>query len=543
MIPNRTAGACVHMEEPTPIPFLDADRDLPSRGPSSPTLERNWQPWLERERRLEQLNAQLETTREMAKETEVELRYERATLLALSGCNLEARSDYLKVLVLDPTHKKNLIDLGRVLVATKRLKAAQMVYEEAVKQYPDDIVCRVNLGSVLLEREDPAGARSQYEAALGIDPEFPQAHGGMYYALTRLGQPEAAKVHQRIGFAKQNLISNPYRGKSKPVPALLLVSSTGGNTPIEELLDDRIFQTHVVVTDFFDSGSPLPAHRLVVNGIGDVDVAEEALVAAEALLRFTSAPVINPPRAVLATSRCQNAHRLRNLPGVITPATAAFQRSLLAEPDGPVALLQQGFAFPLLLRAPGFHMGKHFVRVESAETLAAAVAELPGAELLAIEYLDACGADGYSRKYRVMMIDGQLYPLHLAISPHWKIHYFSADMADCADHREEDAKFLADMPSVLGPKAVAALERIQATLGLDYGGVDFGLSPQGEILLFEANATMIVLEPDEDARWNYRRPAVERIHAAVHRMLTNRSKAESHISKSETSRRMRPNVF
>src|ERR1700728_3792658 len=184
MIPNRTAGACVHMEEPPPIPFLDADRDLPSRGDSSPTLERNWQPWLERERRLEQLNAQLDSTREMAKETEVELRYERATLLALSGCNLEARSDYLKVLVLDPTHKKNLIDLARALVATKRLKAAQMVYEEAVKQYPDEIICRVNLGSVLLEREDPAGARSQYEAALGIDPEFPQAHGGMYYALT-----------------------------------------------------------------------------------------------------------------------------------------------------------------------------------------------------------------------------------------------------------------------------------------------------------------------------------------------------------------------
>ena len=543
MSPNGTAGACVLVEEHTQISFVDTDRELPSRGYSSPALERNWQPWLEREARLEQLNAQLETTGQMAKDTEVALRFERATMLALSGRNLEARSDYLKVLALDPTHKKNLIDLGRVLVATKRLKAAQMVYEEAVKQYPDDIVCRVNLGSVLLEREDPAGARSQYEAALRLDPDFPQAHGGMYYALTRLGEPEAAKVHQRIAFARQNLIANPYRGKSQPVPALLLVSSTGGNTPIEELLDDRVFQTHVVVADFYDRRTPLPAHQLIVNGIGDVDVAEEALTAAEALLKLTSAPVVNPPAAVLATSRCQNAQRLKNLAGVITAATAAFQRTVLAGPDGPAALLQQGFAFPLLLRAPGFHMGKHFVRVESAETLAAAVAELPGAELLVIEYLDACGADGYSRKYRVMMIDGQLYPLHLAISPHWKIHYFSADMADRADHREEDARFLADMPGVLGPKALAALEHIQAMLGLDYGGVDFGLSRHGEVLLFEANATMIVLQPDEDARWDYRRPAVERIHAAVHRMLTMRSKAESHRSKSETSRSLRPNVF
>jgi tetratricopeptide (TPR) repeat protein len=543
MSPNGTAGACVLVEEHTQISFVDTDRELPSRGYSSSALERNWQPWLEREARLEQLNAQLETTGQMAKDTEVALRFERATMLALSGRNLEARSDYLKVLALDPMHKKNLIDLGRVLVATKRLKAAQMVYEEAVKQYPEDIVCRVNLGSVLLEREDPAGARSQYEAALRIDPEFPQAHGGMYYALTRLGEPEAAKVHQRIAFARQNLIANPYRGKSQPVPALLLVSSTGGNTPIEELLDDRVFQTHVVVTDFYDRSIPLPEHQLVVNGIGDVDVAEEALTAAEALLKLTSAPVVNPPAAVLATSRCQNAQRLKNLHGVVTAATAVFQRSILAGPDGSAALLQQGFTFPLLLRALGFHMGKHFVRVESAEMLAAAVAELPGTELLAIEYLDACGEDGYSRKYRVMMIDGQLYPLHLAVSPNWKIHYFSADMADRADHREEDAKFLADMLGVLGPKAVVALERIQATLGLDYGGVDFGLSRHGEVLLFEANATMIVLQPDEDPRWDYRRPAVERIHAAVHRMLTMRSKAESHRSKSETSRSLRPNVF
>src|SRR5580698_1101265 len=171
MSPNGTAGACIHVEEPTQILLVDVDRNVPSRGHNSPAPERNWQPWLEREARLERLNMQLETTAEIAKDQEVALRYERATMLAQSGRNLEARSDYLKVLALDPTHKKNLIDLGRVLVATKRLKAAQMVYEEAVKQYPEDIVCRVNLGSVLLEREDPAGAHSQYEAALRIDPD------------------------------------------------------------------------------------------------------------------------------------------------------------------------------------------------------------------------------------------------------------------------------------------------------------------------------------------------------------------------------------
>ena len=164
------------------------------------------------------------------------------------------------------------------------------------------------------------------------------------------------------------------------------------------------------------------------------------------------------------------------------------------------------------------------MRVESVAALADGVAELRGsggaaAEVMAIEYLDARGADGWARKYRVMMVGGRLYPLHLAISKQWKIHYFSADMRDHAEHREEEAKFLADMPGVLGAKAMAALERLLAAIGLDYGGIDFALNQRGEILLFEANATMVVEQPDGDPRWDYRRAAVERIHAAVRDLL------------------------
>jgi hypothetical protein len=129
------------------------------------------------------------------------------------------------------------------------------------------------------------------------------------------------------------------------------------------------------------------------------------------------------------------------------------------------------------------------------------------------------------RKYRVMMIDGQLYPLHVAISSHWKVHYFTAEMADNPEHRAEDAEFLENMPAVLGARGMAALARIQSTLNLDYAGIDFGLSPAGDVLVFEANATMVVNPPEPDERWAYRRPAVERIYAAVRGMLTHRVKS------------------
>jgi hypothetical protein len=263
---------------------------------------------------------------------------------------------------------------------------------------------------------------------------------------------------------------------------------------------------------------PLPPHQVVFNAIGDADLAAPSLAAAQSIVALTNAPVINPPSAVLATGRADHA-RLASLPGVVAPTIVTLPRELLASPDAAASVARRGFCFPLLVRTPGFHTGRHFLRVESPEALPGAVAQLPGKELTVIQFLDARGADGKVRKYRVMMIAGQLYPLHVAISSDWKIHYFTAEMAEREDHRAEDAGFLENMPAVLGPRAMEALSSIQATLALDYAGIDFGLSGEGEILLFEANATMVVNPPEPDPRWAYRRRAVERIFAAVRSML------------------------
>src|SRR6185437_7440449 len=192
-------------------------------------------------------------------------------------------------------------------------------------------------------------------------------------------------------------------------------------------------------------------------------------------------------------------------------------------PEGVSALAELGYSFPLLLRSPGYHTGLNFVLVEHASELSAAASGLPGDELLVIEYLDARGHDGSARKYRVMMIDGKIYPLHLAISRNWKVHYFTSDMADQPDHRAEEARFLADMPVALGDKAMKALVRIRDVLGLDYAGVDFGLGRDGDLLLFEANATMVIAVPDADERWAYRRTAIDRIIEAVVAMIMQKA--------------------
>jgi hypothetical protein len=102
------------------------------------------------------------------------------------------------------------------------------------------------------------------------------------------------------------------------------------------------------------------------------------------------------------------------------------------------------------------------------------------------------------------------------------VHYFTAEMATNRAGREEECRFLNDMPAVLGQRAMLALNGICAALGLDYAGVDFALARDGSVLLFEANATMAIIPPGPDPIWDYRRRAAENVSLAVTRMLSQR---------------------
>jgi glutathione synthase/RimK-type ligase-like ATP-grasp enzyme len=82
---------------------------------------------------------------------------------------------------------------------------------------------------------------------------------------------------------------------------------------------------------------------------------------------------------------------------------------------------------------------------------------------------------------------------------------------------------LADLPAVLGPRAIAALSAIAAELDLDYAGVDFAVAPDGRLLLFEANPGMVIAPPGPEAIWDYRRAATQRTLEAVKALLLRKA--------------------
>jgi hypothetical protein len=408
------------------------------------------------------------------------------------------------VLALEPSHFGALNDLGTLLYATDFRSAARLVYAEAVRHHPDNPVARINLANAHLANDEFGEARLQLEAALRLAPDHPDAHQGFANLLQHLGDSDAAERHRQLSYGARGALHTPYRGEGVPCRVLVLASASGGNVPTRFILDPNLFETTTLAVEAFSPETQLPEHQVVFNAVGDADLSPAALLAAERLLAHTDAPVINPPAKVSRTDRASNARRMAGLPGVIAPRVEKVRRE-------DVGLRAADFGYPLLLRSPGYHTGQHFTKVDHPAAMAGALAALPGRELLLIQYLDGRDARGRSRKYRVMMIGGVLFPLHLAVSVDWKVHYFSADMVDQPAYRAEEHAFLSDMAAVVGLQGLSALEAIRDTLALDYAGVDFALADDGAVLLFEANATMVVNPPAPDPVWDYRRAPTLRI--------------------------------
>jgi hypothetical protein len=427
------------------------------------------------------------------------------------GDDAAARLAYLDVLRSHPGNLEALIELGNLALAGGFRSAAKTAYAEAIKHHPANPVARVNLANLLRGDGESAAAKMHYEAALAIAPDMHEAHQGMAWALKEIDR-DAAERHLQLGFMGRALVTRPYRGAQVGIPLLLLVCARGGNIPTDLWINERLFTIHALYPEFYDPQVAPPHHALVVNAIGDADLCATALSRCKDVLAQSRMPVINRPLRVLATGRAAIARRLGAIPGVIAPKVDSLPATAILESDN--------LQFPLLLRRPGFHTGEHFVFVADRDELPKAIGSLSGAEdLLLISYLDARDANGMSRKYRVMFVDGVLYPLHLAISHHWKVHYFSSAMSRNPSFREEERRFLEDMPSALGARAMQALQQICATLELEYAGIDFAVAADGSILLFEANATMVVFPPSQDAMWDYRRRAVDDVLEAAGKML------------------------
>ncbi|HTA40039.1 MAG TPA: hypothetical protein VK760_13230, partial [Candidatus Acidoferrales bacterium] len=93
--------------------------------------------------------------------------------------------------------------------------------------------------------------------------------------------------------------------------------------------------------------------------------------------------------------------------------------------------------------------------------------------------------------------------------------------------RDEEAAFLADPWSRFAGSLGEAVRAIAPAVGLEYFGIDCGVGPDGRLLVFEADAAMLVHTTDPVDLYPYKHEFVPRIYRALERMVDRRKGADT----------------
>ncbi|HEY4072763.1 MAG TPA: hypothetical protein VGM52_06640 [Herbaspirillum sp.] len=392
-----------------------------------------------------------------------------------------------------------------------------------------------NIGTAYFMNRHWAPAEKWYRLALMIDPDLVPANQNLASILRMEGDLAEADRHYDRAYRRQSLFIEPAEVPLRNV--LILCASRPGNVPFDFLLPQSCNTLIKWVIEYAEPGQPpsLPHYDLVFNAIGDADTAGRSRAAVDRFLALNDKPLLNPPEIIDRTSRDRISALLNDkdndndngIGNLVVPRVMRWDRRQIAAADAPGLVDAAGLTYPVIVRPAGAHGGDGVILVHSQEELvvvwaATIVADAASDELYLSSYHEYRSPDSFYRKYRVIFVDRKPYPYHLAISGQWLAHYVTADMLSVRWKLAEEYLFLYDPVCVLGQAAWDALEAMAQRLDLDFGGVDFSVLPDGKLLIFETNATMLVHPETYNEELKFKNPYVQRILDAFSQLLDRR---------------------
>jgi len=430
-----------------------------------------------------------------------------------TGMVQDAISLYLEALRRNPGHRPSRTNLVQALTATRQFTIAKTLLLELIEETPDDADLRSQLGKVCFELGETGEAVAQFEQAVALAPG--QAENFYWVGAIRQarGEEEAAEA----AYARAAQVHPILRRQAIQSPpafrTLALFAPFVGNTPVEFLFRDCAYQTSIL--------SLLPDSRpdiallareadIVVNLVSDADQGTGVLPLAATIACSLGKPIVNDPAKIRNTTRDATALALADVDGCRVPRTIRIAAGE-GLPDG------LELAFPLLARQAGMHGGDLFEKLEDVAALISFLAAHADHDRYVIDYIDYRSADGFFRKYRFLFVGEEILPYHLAIGDDWKLHRDATEMANHAWMQTEEEHFLRAPEQVFSPRHYAALRVIRDRIGLDYFGIDCGLDPDGRLVVFEVNASMLV--HDQNPEFPYKDPYIRRIKLAFDGML------------------------
>ncbi|MDQ2865871.1 MAG: hypothetical protein M3R51_06560 [Candidatus Eremiobacteraeota bacterium] len=386
-------------------------------------------------------------------------------------------------------------------------------FRDAIALFPREIALHQNLAHALYESGDTPQAIVAHERALMLDPRSVSSHLALYELLQITGERKAALEHQREAFESQRLFSHAAPNEKRSVLLLCAPGDWQANIPVDFLLDRSTTSAHklYLIDAVHLQRDTIPPHDVVWNAIAESPDAAPYLSLAESVFSADRKPRLNEPARVLATARLLLPQTL-GASGAIAAPTTEIPRESLERGEVP-------FALPVIVRPVGSHAGMGLEKIGMMQEFAAYALRVEAQRYFVSPFIDYSSADGLFRKYRIVFVDGEPYPVHLAISPKWMIHYYNAPMSENLWMRNEEAAFLENLRRVFDGSIYDVLLAIARAVRLEYFGIDCAITRDNRVLVFEADPAMLVHTSDPVELYPYKHQYVPRIYRALERMI------------------------
>jgi tetratricopeptide (TPR) repeat protein len=427
-----------------------------------------------------------------------------------------ARVAFQAAVTLDPNRAVAHLYLGLAFIELERAQDARVHLERALELDPTSAQAHANLSSLFILADRKALAKAHARRALDIDPSMMSAHQNLAAILADEQQHDEARTHRDKAYTERSLlITTAARPQAK---VLVLTTTESGNTPDRYLIPPSAYTRLLWFIEYATEQqmAELPDYDIAFNAIGDEDLAGPTAANVARFAELCPTRLLNPPHRIARTRRDMAGALFGGIGGVIVPRTVQIAATELVDGDLRSAAARAGIEGPFLVRPIGSHGGKDLLLVGGD---APDEPPPPAMAYYLTEFVDFRSADGFYRKYRTVFVDGRPLPYHLAVSPKWMVHYESSGMDQHPDRLAEEMRFLESPAGALGSEAATAIASVGAALGLDYAGIDFTMTPDGRVLLFEANATMLVHPEAPSSALAHKNPYIERIFAAFRAMI------------------------
>jgi hypothetical protein len=345
------------------------------------------------------------------------------------------------------------------------------------------------------------------------------------------GRPDDRAALRARAFELTQIFRQPAEGGPAVVKVLAFMS--GGhylaNMPIEFVLDgSSVALDMVYVLPGRPLPHPLPDHDVAFVAIAESEENQPLLRDLAGTLRSWPRPLINRPERIAPLTRDGTWLLLNSAPGLTVPINVRIDRAQLEHAGAGYLRMTDilaGNDFPIIARPLDTHLGDGLCKVDDTAAIRTYLRGRPEAAFHIAPFVDYRQPDGLYRKYRVALIDGRAYAVHMAVSRDWMINYVNANMNESAVKRAEEERFMVDFDRDFGARHAAALNAIAERTGLDYLPFDCGETRDGKLLLFELGTNMIVHAMDPPDVFPYKRPQMVKVFAAFEDMLRRRGGA------------------